>query len=79
MRILYYTWYENSQRDMSESLVRLGYEVVCCHIPFSDYEEDEKFTEALEKVFFEHNCDWFFPVDCQECGAFEKNIYFLGL
>ena len=51
MRILYYTWYENSQRDMSESLVRLGYEVVCCHIPFSDYEEDEKFTEALEKVF----------------------------
>ena len=63
MRILYYTWYENSQRDMSESLVRLGYEVVCCHIPFSDYEEDEKFTEALEKVFFEHNCDWFLSFD----------------
>lgn len=61
MRILYYTWYENSQRDMSESLVRLGYEVVCCHIPFSDYEEDEKFTEALEKVFLINIVNGFFP------------------
>lgn len=63
MRILYYTWYENSQRDMSESLVRLGYEVVCCHIPFLDYEEDEKFTEAIEKIFLENNCNCFFSFD----------------
>ena len=29
MRILYYTWNENSQRDMAESLVKLGYNVSC--------------------------------------------------
>ena len=51
MRILYYTWNENSQRDMAESLVKLGYNVSCCNIPFSNYEEDKCFTDNLEKIF----------------------------
>ena len=49
MRILYYTWNENSQRDMAESLVKLGYNVSCCNIPFSNYEEDKCFTDNLKK------------------------------
>ena len=63
MRILYYTWYENSQKDMSESLSRLGHEVICCHIPFSNYERDDQFTELLEKTFIEYNCDCFLSFD----------------
>ena len=63
MRILYYTWYENSQKDMAESLVRLGYEVICCHIPFSDYEVDEAFSVALENIFVEQKCDCFLSFD----------------
>lgn len=63
MRIFYYTWDENSKRDMAESLVELGYDVVSCHIPFSDYEEDETFTFQLEKIFAEQKCDIFLSFD----------------
>ena len=51
MRILYYTWNENSQRDMAESLVKLGYNVSCCNIPFSNYEEDKYFFKIICKTF----------------------------
>ena len=63
MRILYYTWNENSQRDMAESLVKLGYNVSCCNIPFSNYEEDKCFTDNLEKIFKEQACDCFLSFD----------------
>ena len=60
MKVFYYTWYENSEKDISESLVKAGHEVVKCHIPFSDYEEDSQFCENLERLFLEHNCELFF-------------------
>lgn len=63
MRVLYYTWNENSRKDMMEALARLGHEVIGCSIPFSDYEKDETFTVALEKVFLEYNCDCFLSFD----------------
>lgn len=67
MRIFYYTWFENSEHDMSEALVRLGYEVLKCHIPFADYEEDVYFTENFERIIKENKCDLilsfdFFPI-----------------
>lgn len=60
MRILYYTWFENSQEDMEETLVFLGNGVVKCNIPFQDYEEDQAFTEQLSKVIEEYACDSIF-------------------
>ena len=79
MRILYYTWNENSQRDMAESLVKLGYNVSCCNIPFSNYEEDKCFTDNLEKIFKEKACDCllsfdFFPL-IAKCAEHLKKIY----
>lgn len=49
MRILYYTWNENSQKDMKESLIRLGHDVVCCSTPFSGYDEDKEFCNTMQK------------------------------
>ncbi len=60
MRILYYTWFENSQEDMAETLVFLGHEVVKCNIPFQDYEKDDEFTERLSEVIKEYSCDSIF-------------------
>lgn len=37
MRVLYYTWNENSCRDMTESLEKAGYEVTLFSCPFQDY------------------------------------------
>ena len=67
MRIFYYTWFENSEQDMSEALVRLGHDVIKCHIPFMDYEEDAYFTENFERIVKENKCDLilsfdFFPI-----------------
>lgn len=60
MRILYYTWFENSQEDMEETLGFLGYEVVKCSIPFQDYEKDEAFLRQLSGVLEEYACDCIF-------------------
>lgn len=63
MKIFYYTWHENSEKDISEALLRLGHSVVKCHIPLKDYENDEGFTENLERLFKEKGCDIFFSFD----------------
>ncbi|MGN0350680.1 MAG: glycosyltransferase [Roseburia sp.] len=63
MKILYYAWHENSENDLVESLLRMGYGVVRCHMPISDYEEDSRFTANLERVFIEQECDIFFSFD----------------
>ena len=60
MRIFYYTWYENSEGDMFQCLLNLGYDVVKCHIPCKDYEADEEFASNLERIFVEQNCELFF-------------------
>ena len=51
MRFFYYTWYENSADDLNESLARLGYQVVKCHIPLKNYEEDTDFCENFIRIF----------------------------
>lgn len=63
MKIFYYTWFENSEKDLAQSLSRLGHIVVKCHIPLKDYENDEEFTENLERIFVEQKCDIFFSFD----------------
>ena len=60
MKIFYYTWYENSEKDIAESLVKAGHDVVKCHISFANYEEDTLFCENLERLFLEHSCELFF-------------------
>lgn len=67
MRFFYYTWYENSADDLNESLARLGYQVVKCHIPLKNYEEDTDFCENFIRIFREQSCDViisfdFFPI-----------------
>lgn len=63
MKIFYYTWLENSDKDLAQSLSRLGHIVVKCHIPLKDYEEDAEFTKNLERIFTENKCDIFFSFD----------------
>ena len=67
MRIFYYTWNENSAKDLEESLARLGVSVVKCYIPLKNYEEDEEFYENFTRIFREHSCELilsfdFFPI-----------------
>lgn len=75
MRILYYTWFENSQEDMTETLAFLGHEIVTCNIPFRDYEEDEEFAKQLSEVIKEYSCDSifsfnFFPIIARTAEEF---------
>lgn len=63
MRIFYYTWNENSEGDMFQCLLQLGYDVVKCHIPYKDYEQDDEFTYHLERIFLEQKCDLFYSFD----------------
>lgn len=63
MKILYYTWTENSKEDMLETLQTLGYEVVVCDTPVHDYEEDIAFTRQLESLIHETKCDIIFSFD----------------
>ncbi|MCI6064533.1 hypothetical protein MR818_03960 [bacterium] len=77
MRILYYTWNENSQKDMKESLIRLGHDVVCCSTPFSGYDEDKEFCNIMQKIFKEQECDCFisfdfFPLIAKCAGYLQK-------
>ncbi|MEY8235465.1 glycosyltransferase [Lachnospiraceae bacterium 66-29] len=76
MRILYYTWFENSQEDMEETLIFLGNGVVKCNIPFEDYEQDQAFTEQLSKIIEEYACDTifsfnFFPLIAKTAKSFQ--------
>lgn len=63
MKILYYTWNENSQIDMLDALSYMGHEVIKCEIPFLDYNVDAAFTHNLEKVFNKNKCDIFLSFD----------------
>lgn len=54
-------------QDMMDTLALLGYEIVKCDIPCSDYETDLEFTMNLEKMVTENDCDYiftfnFFPI-----------------
>lgn len=60
MKILYYTWNENSQIDIIDVLMRMGHQIVKCQIPFSNYEIDENCTYNLEKIFCEKNVIYFY-------------------
>lgn len=76
MRILYYTWFENSQEDMEETLIFLGNGVVKCNIPFEDYEQDQTFTDQLSKIIEKYACDTifsfnFFPLLAKTAKRFQ--------
>lgn len=58
MRILYYTWDENSRDDMVSTLQGLGHEVTVCSVPCRNYEEDMDLAASLEEVIQAQ------PMDC---------------
>ncbi len=60
MRILYYTWLENSSEDMAETFIFLGHKLIKCRIPFQDYEQDESFTSQLSELVSKYACDCIF-------------------
>lgn len=67
MKILYYTWNENSRGDMLETFRSLGHEVIICDIPCRDYEQDIEVISGLEEVIQKQEIDCmfsfnFFPV-----------------
>lgn len=67
MKILYYTWNENSRDDMLETLRILGHKVILCETPCRDYEQDRGLMSSLEKIIQEQGMDCifsfnFFPV-----------------
>ena len=63
MRILYYTWKENSKEDMVDTLQKLGYDMTVCDMPFQNYEQDDIFAEKLENLIIEQQCDFIFSFD----------------
>ena len=63
MRILYYTWTENSKEDMLETLKTLGHDVVVYDTPVQNYEEDPAFTGQLESLIRETRCVLIFFFD----------------
>ena len=56
MRILYYTWFENSSQDIAETFVFLGHELIKCNIPFQDYEQDESFARQIKYISWIYDC-----------------------
>lgn len=67
MKVLYYSWYENSENDMFDGLKSLGLEVIKYNEQIRDYEEDEIFAAKLERMIRQEHCDVvitfdFFPV-----------------
>ena len=77
MKVLYYTWSENSKMDMEQTLLRLGFEVVICDISFQSYEEDAVFTEQFENAISENKCDFiftfnFFPLIAKSAKKLKK-------
>ncbi|MEG0962701.1 MAG: DUF3880 domain-containing protein [Lachnospiraceae bacterium] len=63
MKILYYTWSENAQNNMTNTLMKLGHQVTKCHIPFQDYEEDQEFRNQMEKILIQQESDAIFSFD----------------
>ena len=43
MKILYYSWNENSAQDLKQTFERLGWEYKEISYSFTNYEEDEEF------------------------------------
>lgn len=77
MRILYYTWFENSEKDMVQTFISFGYEVVKCNIPFEDYERDDAFEKELRRIVLDTQCEWifsfdFFPLIARVAEALQK-------
>ncbi|MCI9527356.1 MAG: glycosyltransferase [Lachnospiraceae bacterium] len=67
MRIIYYTWEENSRDDMVGTLRGLGHEVAVCAAPCRDYEYDVELAASLEEIMRSQHIDClfsfnFFPV-----------------
>ena len=67
MRIIYYTWEENSRDDMVGTLRGLGHEVAVCAAPCRDYENDVELAASLEEIMRSQHVDClfsfnFFPV-----------------
>ena len=67
MKILYYTWNENSRDDMLLALQSLGHEIAVCDTPCQDYEQDTALSACLEKMIGEQAADCifsfnFFPI-----------------
>ena len=60
MKILYYTWNENSRDDMLQTLQFLGHEVEVCDMPCQDYEQDKALSAYLEKIIGEQSFDIIF-------------------
>lgn len=63
MKILYYKWFENSELEMITALLKLGHQVVRCHIPIKDYENDEEFICNMGKILLEQEIDAVFSFD----------------
>lgn len=63
MKILYYTWDENSRDDMLETLKILGHKTILCNTPCKDYEQDEGVISSLRKIIQEQAVDAIFSFD----------------
>lgn len=73
MKILYYTWNENSREDMLQTLKCLGHKIVVCDTTCRDYEQDKELSACLEKMIGEQKPDCifsfnFFPIIAKTAG-----------
>lgn len=75
MKILLYEWNTFGQKDLEESLIRLGYKVDKIKYVFTDFEKDEAFEKKLTELFLLKNYDYvisfnFFQVISRMCNQF---------
>lgn len=63
MKILYYSWKENTGSDMIAALQLMDYQVVATYIPCQDYEYDIAFMERLKTAILQYQCDIVFSFD----------------
>lgn len=55
MTILYYTWRENSENDMMNSLQQLGHDVIKCYLPFQ-YNADSDAVRQVKNLLTKKKC-----------------------
>lgn len=63
MKLLYYTWGENSFSDTKETFEWLNYEMKIFRMPVKDYAKDAEFEQKLEEILKAEYFDFIFTYD----------------
>ena len=71
MKVLYYTWNENTFETCYNAMLEKGWKVECVNYPFKSYDYDEQFMDNLREQLRE-GYDFIFSFDYFENGSIIK-------